>query len=149
MNNQNHSNCRCNGADFGPEPFVTNINNAARQNCNFRTTLWTGNNLQCTLMSIPVCGEIGLENHSDIDQCLCVEEGCGCVMMGSTRDRLNFQTNVCKDSAVFVPAGTWHNLVNTGDCPLKLFSIYAPPAHPSGTVNRTKADADMAERYHL
>ena len=147
MNNQNNCNCQCSQIDFGPEPFVTNINSAVRQNSNFRTTLWTGSLLQCTLMSIPVCGEIGLELHSDIDQFLCVQEGCGCAMMGSTNTRLNFRSDVCPGSAIFIPAGTWHNLVNTGNCPLKLFSIYAPPAHPSGTVHRTKTESDATENH--
>jgi mannose-6-phosphate isomerase-like protein (cupin superfamily) len=59
---------------------------------------------------------------------------------------LDFQRNVNKDYAIFVPAGTWHNLINTGNRPLKLYSIYAPPNHPHGTVQRTKADAMASER---
>ncbi len=145
MNNQNNQAVRC--LDFGPNPLVVNIKEATLQNTNFRTALWTGKHLQLTLMCIPVGGEIGLESHPYLDQFLCLEQGCGRVMMGNCKERLNHQTRVEADCAIFIPAGTWHNLVNTGDCPIKVFSIYAPPQHPHGTVHRTKAEADEAEHY--
>lgn len=145
---QNNRNCGCsNITDFGPEPFVTNINNAARQNCNFRAALWTGSDLQCILESIPCRSETGPEIFSNADQFICVQEGCGCVMMGSANDRLNFQTNVSRDTAICVPAGTWCNLVNTGSCPLKCFTIFAPPQFPSGTVQRTAAGTVTERRF--
>ena len=131
-----------NPVDFGPEPFVVNIARATQQNPFYRRTLWTGCHLQLTLMCIPPCGEIGLEVHPDNDQFLRLEEGHGIVMMGACRERLNFQRPVCQDDAIFVPAGTWHNVVNTGRTPLKLYAIYAPPHHPHGTVHRTKAESD-------
>ena len=131
-----------NPVDFGPEPFVVNIARATQQNPFYRRTLWTGCHLQLTLMCIPPCGEIGLEVHPDNDQFLRLEEGQGIVMMGACRERLNFQRPVCQDDAIFVPAGTWHNVVNTGRTPLKLYAIYAPPHHPHGTVHRTKAESD-------
>ena len=131
-----------NPVDFGPEPFVVNIARATQQNPFYRRTLWTGCRLQLTLMCIPPCGEIGLEVHPDNDQFLRLEEGQGIVMMGACRERLNFQRPVCQDDAIFVPAGTWHNVVNTGRTPLKLYAIYAPPHHPHGTVHRTKAESD-------
>lgn len=131
-----------NPVDFGPEPFVVNIARATQQNPFYRRTLWTGCHLQLTLMCIPPCGEIGLEVHPDNDQFLRLEEGQGIVMMGACRERLNFQRPVCQDDAIFVPAGTWHNVVNTGRTPLKLYTIYAPPHHPHGTVHRTKAESD-------
>ena len=130
-----------NPVDFGPEPFVVNIARATQQNPFYRRTLWTGCHLQLTLMCIPPCGEIGLEVHPDNDQFLRLEEGQGIVMMGACRERLNFQRPVCQDDAIFVPAGTWHNVVNTGRTPLKLYAIYAPPHHPHGTVHRTKAES--------
>lgn len=146
MNNRNTCNSGVlNITDYGPEPFVTDIEEAALRNRNFRTALWTGSHLQLTLMSIPAGGEVGLENHPYLDQFLRVEDGCGVAMMGGSRDRLNYQKNVGAGSAVFVPAGTWHNLVNTGSKPLKLYSIYAPVQHPHGTVHKTKAEADEAE----
>lgn len=128
--------------DHGKEPFVVNINQAARQNNTFRTAIWTGDNLQVTLMSINVGEDIGLEVHPDVDQFLRIEEGQGFVQMGESRDQLNFVRHVYDDSAIMVPAGMWHNLTNTGNIPLKLYTIYAPPEHPFGTVHRTKADAE-------
>ncbi len=133
--------------DYGPEPFVVDINKAAIQNQNFRRALWTGCHLQLTLMCIPVGGEIGLEAHPHLDQFLCIVEGHGRVMMGNNSCNLNYQTNVCDDFSIFIPAGTWHNLVNIGNCPIKLYSIYAPTQHPHGTIHRTKAEADMAEGH--
>ena len=132
--------------DYGPEPFVINIGQAARQNDTFRTALWTGNHLQLTLMSINAGEDIGLENHPNLDQFLQIEQGQGIVRMGLSRENLDFQRKVGRGYAVIIPAGTWHNLVNTGNVPLKLYSIYAPPQHPKGTVHRTKADAMAAER---
>jgi len=127
--------------DYGPDPFVTNIEQATLENENYRTTLWTGKNLQLTLMTIQPDHEIGLEAHDDHDQFLRIEEGAATVYMGPTKDDLKtWNANV--DDAVFVPAGTWHNLVNTGNVPLKLYSIYAPAEHKPGTVHATKEDAD-------
>lgn len=85
-------------------------------------------------------------NASDVDQFLRIEQGQGITQMGRGRDNLSFKRNVEDDSAIFIPAGTWHNLTNTGNIPLRLYSIYAPPNHPFGTVHPTKADAMAAER---
>lgn len=126
--------------DQGKEPFVVNINQASRQNNTFRTAIWTGDNLQITLMSINVGEDVGLELHSDADQFLRIEEGQGLVQMGKDKDDLSFVRHVFDDSAIFVPAGIWHNLTNIGNIPLKLYSIYAPPEHPFGTIHNTKAD---------
>ncbi len=134
--------------DYGSEPFVINIDQATKQNNTFRTTLWTGNHLQLTLMSINVGEDIGLENHPNLDQFLRVEQGQGLVKMGYSKENLNFQRRVTDGYAIIIPAGTWHNLINTGNRPLKLYSIYAPPQHPKGTVHRTKADAMAAEHNH-
>ena len=128
--------------DHGPYPYVTNISQATGRNQNYRTTLWTGCHLQLTLMSIPVCGEIGLEIHPDTDQFLRIEQGNGVALMGNRKEQLDFQQCIAADDVIFVPDGTWHNVVNKGRCPLKLYSIYAPPHHPHGTVHKTKADAD-------
>jgi mannose-6-phosphate isomerase-like protein (cupin superfamily) len=131
--------------DYGRKPFVVNINEAAKQNNTYRTALWTGNHLQVTLMSINVGEDIGLEIHPNIDQFLRVEQGQGVVQMGKTKDHLNFVQKVNDDFAIMIPAGTWHNVTNTGNTPLKLYSIYAPPQHPFGTVHLTKAQAFAAE----
>ena len=128
--------------DYGCEPFIFNIRHAAAMNGNFRTTLWTGRDLQLTLMSIPVCGSIGAEMHEDVDQFIRVESGRAKVYMGGCISRLQEVACVGENDAILIPAGTWHNIVNVGNCPLKLYSLYAPPQHPFGTVHRTKGDAE-------
>lgn len=131
--------------DYGPQPFVVNINEASKRNNTFRTALWTGRHLQVTLMSINVGDDIGLEVHPNVDQFIRIEDGQGLVKMGRSKDKLDFQANAYDDFAIMVPAGTWHNVINTGNKPLKVYSIYAPPQHPHGTVHMTKADAQAAE----
>ncbi|MEG0470901.1 MAG: cupin domain-containing protein [Solibacillus sp.] len=134
--------------DYGPKPFVVNIDEATKQNHSFRTALWTGPHFQITLMSLNAGESIGLEMHPNVDQFLCVEQGQGIVQMGERRDSLNFVRKVHDDYAIIIPSGTWHNLTNTGNFPLKLYSIYAPPSHPFGTVHPTKAEAEAAEVEH-
>lgn len=134
-------------ADYGKEPLIVNIDCLTKANPYFRTALWTGEHLQVTLMSIPVNGDIGLEVHSHLDQFLRIEDGCALVMMGKNKNALNYQQRANSDFAVIVPAGTWHNIVNIGRSPLKLYSIYAPPQHPFGTVHKTKAEAEEAEHH--
>ena len=131
--------------DFGSEPFVINIERATRQNENFRLALWTGEYLQLTLMSINSGDDIGLEVHEDHDQFIRIEKGRGFVVMGDTREQLDFRTRVYENDAIFIPAGQWHNVINTGRKPLNLYSIYAPPEHPQGTVHETKEDAEEKE----
>lgn len=128
--------------DQGPKPFVTNINDAALRNNTFRTALWTGEYLQLTLMSIDVGDDIGLEMHPDVDQFLRLEQGQGLVMMGEDKKNLCYQQRVGKDYVILIPAGMWHNLINTGNVPIKLYSIYAPPNHPHGTIHMTKEDEE-------
>lgn len=133
--------CCCELYDYGARPFVIDMDCAAGMNSNFRTALWTGMNLQVTLMSIPVGGDIGVELHEDTDQFIRIEQGCGMVFFGETRNTVKEVRRVNCHFAVVVPAGTWHNIVNCGNVPLKLYSIYAPPHHPFGTVHKTKEDA--------
>ena len=148
-NDAKYKNNRTNDmADYGPMPFVVNIDEVTKRNRAFRTALWTGDHLQLTLMSIPPGGDIGLESHPDLDQFLRIEEGKGLVRMGSRRDRLVYEEMVSDDFAIIIPAGTWHNLYNTGKEPLKLYSIYAPPQHPRGTVHETREDAMAEEENH-
>lgn len=144
---ENNQYQRLNLKDYGKEPFVINIEKAAEQNRTFRTALWTGNYMQVTLMSIQPGEDIGLELHPNTDQFLRIEEGRGLVQMGKTKDNLSFRKNVSEDDAIMVPAGFWHNVTNTGHEPIKLYSIYAPPEHPFGTVHRTKAEAMAAEHH--
>ena len=134
--------------DHGPYPFAVNIEEVTKRNDAFRTTLWTGEHMQLTLMSLLPGEDIGLEIHDDLDQFIRIEEGSGIVMMGDNPDTPSFQQAVFADYAFIIPAGTWHNLLNTSSIPLKLYSIYAPPQHPFGTVHNTKAEAEAAEHHH-
>ncbi len=131
--------------DYGPEPFVVDIEKVTKQNPNYRTALWTGDHLQVTLMDIPVGGDVGLEIHPDTDQFFRIEEGVAQVLMGNNQNNLNLRARATDGDAIMIPAGTWHNVVNAGNEPLKMYSIYAPPHHPRGTVNVTKADAMAQE----
>lgn len=133
----------CAGAmDNGGTPYVADVLHMAEQNPNFRTAIWTGEHLQMTLMCIPPCGEIGLEIHEETEQFIRVEEGNAVVELGRCKNQVDIQHNICKGDVVFVPAGTWHNVINTSRNPLKLSSIYGPPNHRKGTVHRTKAEAE-------
>lgn len=134
--------------DYGSKPFVVNIDQATKQNNTFRTALWTGKHLQVTLMSIDVGDDIGLEVHPTTDQFIRIEEGQGLVQMGARKDYLDFQEMAYDGYAIMIPAGTWHNVTNMGNTPLKVYSIYAPPEHPFGTVHETKAAALSAEENH-
>ena len=134
--------------DYGAEPTVLDIESYTLANEYFRTILWTGGNLQVTVMAIPVGGDVGLERHNGIDQFLRVEEGTAQVMMGDSADKLDFVKEVKDDYAIFVPAGKWHNIVNKGDKPLKIYSIYAPAEHPHGTIHKTQQESMEAEHDH-
>jgi len=133
--------------DYGPEPTVLDIEAYTMENSNFRTALWTGTLLQVTLMSIPVGGEVGLEQHTDTDQFLRVEDGKANVVMGNSEESLSFTKTAEKDYIILIPAGIWHNIINIGDKPLKLYSIYAPVEHPHGTVHKTFEEAEEAEHH--
>lgn len=133
--------------DYGPNPYVVNIEELTLQNENFRTAAWTGSNLQMTLMTIQPGDDIGLEVHEDHDQFLRIEQGFATVQMGPTETELE-TWDTEDDFAIFVPAGVWHNVTNTGTQPLKLYSIYAPPEHAHGTIHETKEIAEAAEHDH-
>lgn len=124
--------------DYGPNPFIINIDDATEQNTNFRTTIWTGKNLQVVLMNLNIGEDIGLEVHENGDQFIRIEEGQCLVKMGDTKDNLDFQRIIFDDFVVMIPQGKWHNIINVGDRPLKLYAIYSPPEHPKGTINENK-----------
>jgi mannose-6-phosphate isomerase-like protein (cupin superfamily) len=128
--------------------WSANIEEATTSNSTFRTVVFTGKRMQLTVMSIGPGEEIGLEVHDDTDQFLRVEDGSAKVVMGASKDKLDETHELKDDWAVIVPAGTWHNVINTGKTALKLYSIYTPPEHPPGTVHATKAEADAAEAEH-
>ena len=103
--------------------------------------LYTGKHLQLVLMALKPGEEIGEEVHADHDQFFRVEKGKGEVWIDGER------TKIVSDDAIVVPAGARHNVVNTGDKPLKFYTIYAPPDHRDGIVRATKADAEATEEH--
>ena len=128
--------------DYGGEPFIFNIHHASEMNEHYRTVMWTGQDMQLTLMSIPRGADIGVEMHDTVDQFIRVESGRAIVYMGSCSNSLEEKACIDGNYAILIPAGTWHNIVNIGNRPLKLYSLYAPPKHPSGTVHKSKGDAE-------
>jgi mannose-6-phosphate isomerase-like protein (cupin superfamily) len=121
------------------EPYVKNIEQETANNNNFRTVLNTAAHSQLVVMSLKAGEEIGMEVHPNVDQFLRIESGEGKAI-------LNGQEYALSDGfAVVVPAGTNHNIINTGSGEMKLYTIYSPANHPVGTIHATKADADAAE----
>jgi mannose-6-phosphate isomerase-like protein (cupin superfamily) len=125
--------------------WVDDVEKLTLENTNFRTVVYTGEHSQLTVMSVPPGGEIGWEAHGHLDQFLRIEQGNARLDLGRSQATVDESHDVSDDWAFIVPAGTWHNVVNTGDEDLRLYSIYSPPEHPDGTVHRTKADADADE----
>lgn len=127
--------------DTGPEPQSFNLEEATRENENYRTVAWSGRYLQVTLMSIPVGGDIGLEVHPETDQFLRLDAGRGRVQIGPSKDKLTFDREVSDGWCVLIPAGTWHNIANIGDEPMQVYAIYAPAHHKPGKIQKTASDA--------
>ena len=123
------------------EKSQVDILQEARTNEAFRREILTGEHEQVVVMTIPPGSEIGDEVHPDTDQVLTFVDGTG-------EARLDGETTAVEpNDLVFVRAGTRHNFVNTGDRPLRLITIYAPPEHEPGTVHQTKEEADAAEGH--
>lgn len=122
--------------------FVDDIETITEQNPDFRRVLYTGSHLQLVLMSITPGDEIGEEVHPDRDQFFRVETGKGEVWIDGHR------TNIKSAFAIVVPAGARHNIRNTGETPLKVYTLYGPPEHVDGTVHATRADA-LASKEHF
>lgn len=128
--------------DPGAKPFAFDIETATNDNATYRTVAWSGRYLQVTLMSIPVGGDIGLEKHPETDQFIRLDAGKGVCRMGRSKKNLTFEQAVEDGWCVTVPAGTWHNIENTGEEPMRLYVIYSPTHHAKGKVHQTKEDAD-------
>lgn len=122
------------------EPRVIDAKESAKENSNFRKVLFTGTRTQLVVMALRPGEEIGAEVHSAVDQLLYVVKGEGTAVLGDASEALGKGAMFC------VPAGTTHNVINTGDETLKLFTVYSPPQHAAGTVHATKLAADAAER---
>lgn len=130
--------------DDGPRPNAFDIETATVRNENYRVVAWTGKYLQVTLMSIPPGESIGLEAHPETDQFLRIDSGSGRCVMGSEKDALDFEEKVASGWSIQVPAGTWHDVINTGTEPLRLYTVYAPSHHAAGAVQPTQEDAKRA-----
>ena len=115
--------------------YVDNIERATVANEDFRRVLYTGRNMQLVLMTLPPGCDIGEEVHDDRDQFFRIEEGEGEIRIDGVAHRVE------DDFAVIVPAGARHNVIATGDRPLKLYTLYAPPEHRDGVVHKDKAQA--------
>ncbi len=121
--------------------YHDNIEELTLHNRFFRHVIFTGPHAQLVLMSLKPGEEIGMEVHATVDQFFRFESGEGKVIQ-------NGEQQIVKDGfAVIVPAGTEHNVINTSQVTeLKLYTIYSPPNHPDGTINKTKADAEAYEK---
>lgn len=119
--------------------FLEDLEKQTEQNTNFRKVLYTGKHSQIVAMSISVGDDIGEEVHPETDQIIFITEGEAEAVLDGVARKIN------EDDAVFITAGTKHNVKNLGDEDLKLFTIYSPPQHPDGTIHVTKQDAIKAE----
>lgn len=120
--------------------FVQNIEDISNRNKEFRKVLYTAENIQLVVMSLNPKEEIGLEVH-ELDQFFRVEEGTGEALLEEVC------TNISAGFAVLVPAGTKHNIINTGNVPLKLYTLYSPPNHRDGVVHHTRAEAEKDNEH--
>ena len=125
--------------------WVGDIEQVTLGNSTFRTVVYTATHTQLTVMRLGRGEEIGWESHGHLDQFLRIEQGQARLDLGRFEDRIDEQHDLSDDWAIVVPAGVWHNVVNTGSEDVKLYSLYSPPEHPAGTVHATKADADADE----
>jgi len=116
--------------------YVDNIEKATLENEDYRRVLYTGRYSQLVLMSIKPGDEIGNEVHG-LDQFLRIEQGKAKVILNNSDEY-----EVEDDFAIVVPAGTWHNVINTGEEDLKLYTVYSPPEHQKDTIQKTKADEE-------
>jgi len=123
--------------------FVGPIEKMTLDNNYFRKVLFTGKHLQLVVMCLQPSEEIGNEMHANVDQFFRIEQGNAKFIFGEKEEHL-----VGDGNAVIVPAGTYHNVINVSPVkPLKLYTIYSPPVHPDGTVQKTKAEAEAAEHH--
>ncbi|MEK7515137.1 MAG: cupin domain-containing protein [Patescibacteria group bacterium] len=118
--------------------FHTNIEKDTLENENYRKVIYTAQHMQVVLMTLRAGEEIGMETHAEHDQFIRVENGEGKAYLNDS------VYDLADGSAVVIPAGTQHNIVNTGSGPMRLYTIYTPPEHPDGTLQATKAEADAA-----
>ncbi|PIP87202.1 cupin [Candidatus Campbellbacteria bacterium CG22_combo_CG10-13_8_21_14_all_36_13] len=121
--------------------YIGNIEKDTLENDNFRKVLFTAKNSQLVLMSLLPGEDIGAEVHS-LDQFIRIESGSGKAVLDGV------ETKIEDDWAIVVPAGSEHNIINTGEIPMKIYTIYSPPEHRDGTIHKTKTDAIADENDH-
>ena len=121
--------------------FVQDIEKIAVKNDDFRQVLYTAKNCQLVVMSLKPKEEIGAEVHK-LDQFFRVEEGAGEAVLDGVR------TQIRAGFAIIVPAGANHNILNTGNVPLKLYTLYAPPNHRDGVVHHTREEAEADSEHY-
>ena len=138
--NINYFNRQSEDYDYGGKVFVVNGNDLSDSYNDYRRTIWSGSMLQMTLMTILPHNDIGVEVHPNTDQILKVMSGHGVFVYGDSRDNLDHSIPVFKNSMIFIPVNTYHNIINNGDKPLKLISLYAPPQHPFGLIQKEKEE---------
>ena len=134
--------------DMGGSPWVLDIEEATIENTSYRIAKWTGEHFQMVLMSISPGEVIDLEIHKNHDQFIRIEKGEARVLMGKTEDNLDFDKTVSDDWSIFIPAGYWHQVINTGNTDLKLYTIYAPGEHEYGTHHKTYQEAADHHHHH-
>lgn len=123
--------------------YHTNIDERTEENSYFREVLFTGPHSQLVVMSLKPGEDIGRETHPNTDQFIRIEEGTGRAIIGEDEYEL------ADGSAVVIPAGAEHNVINTSQNEdLKLYTVYTPPEHPDGTIHKTKSEAEAYEREH-
>ncbi len=120
--------------------FVDNIEDLTLENDNFRKVLYTGKHTQLVVMALLPGEDIGMEIHDHVDQFFRIDKGEGTVIINDE------ETKISDGFAIVIPAGAGHNVINTGETPLKLYTLYSPPNHPDGTVHKTKEEADAYEK---
>lgn len=121
--------------------FIDNIETLTTENTDFRRVIYTGKYLQLVLMALKPGEEIGEEVHADHDQFFRIESGSGEVLIDGRR------TPIKDDDAILVPAGARHNVFNTGEASLTLYTLYGPPEHHEGVVRATRAEAEAKEEH--
>jgi mannose-6-phosphate isomerase-like protein (cupin superfamily) len=121
--------------------YVVNIEELTEANKDFRQVLYTGQNLQLVLMSLKPGQDIGAETHATHDQFFRVEKGKGKIVIDGVSQKLK------SGAGIVVPAGALHNLINTGDKPMKIYTIYGPPNHRDQLVQKTKAEAQASSEH--
>jgi mannose-6-phosphate isomerase-like protein (cupin superfamily) len=119
--------------------YVADIEDKTENNNNFREVLFTGQHSQLVVMCLQPGEDIGMEVHNNLDQFFRFEEGKGKVVIDGAENEVE------DGFAVVVPAGSEHNIINSGDKPLRLYTIYSPPNHPDGTIHKNREEAMAAE----